>query len=66
MMVEFKLLPAIIRASQYFEHDLNLRDRLDARIARLVKHLVQTKAMKQIIRQTSTEGQDNLRKIPGK
>jgi len=40
-------------ARAFFEDELNLRERLDAMIARQVKHLAQTKAMKQMLRQTS-------------
>jgi len=36
------------------EDELNLRERLDAMIARQVKQLAQTKAMKQMLRQAST------------
>jgi hypothetical protein len=67
MTAEMKLFPPIIHASEFFEHDLNLRERLDARIARLVKHLVQTKAMKQMLGQTSTDRADEQpRKIGAK
>ena len=40
-------------AKEYFEDELNLRERLDAMIARQVKHLMQLKAGKQMLRQTS-------------
>ena len=54
-----------IHASEFLEHDLDQRERLDARIARLIKTLIQMKAMKQMLRQTSTGAEDNQsRKIP--
>jgi hypothetical protein len=50
-----------------FEADLNLRERLDAMIHRQVKHLIQLKAMKQMLRQTSIEREDEQpRKIAGR
>jgi hypothetical protein len=55
MTSEGKLFISIIHASDFFEHDLNLREHLDARIARLVKELIQIKAMKQMLHQTSAE-----------
>jgi hypothetical protein len=45
------------------DDELDVRERLDAGIARAVKHLVQTKAMKQMLGQTSVERED---KQPGK
>jgi hypothetical protein len=64
---EMKLFLPNLYASEFFEHDLNLRERLDARIARLVKHLVQTKAMKQMLRQTPTDrAAEQPRKIAAK
>jgi hypothetical protein len=49
---DFQLVTSIIHANQFLEYDLDLQERLDARIARLVKHLVQTKVMKQMLHQT--------------
>lgn len=54
MISEMRLFVPIIHAGEFFEHDLDLRERLDARIARLVKELIQMKAMKQMLHQTST------------
>ncbi len=48
--IESKLFISIIHASEFFEHNLTLLERLDARIARSVKHLAQIKAMKQMLR----------------
>jgi hypothetical protein len=45
-------------ARAFFDYELNLRERLDAMIARQVKHLIQTKAMKQMLRQTSAARED--------
>ena len=42
-----------------FEQELALHERLDARIDRLFKPLIQIKSMKEILRQTSTEREDN-------
>lgn len=54
--VEAKLFLCVIHAREFLDDD-------DARIARAVKHLVQTKAMKQMLGQTSVERED---KQPGK
>jgi hypothetical protein len=59
MFVENQVALLIIHAKEFFEHELNLRERLDAMIARQVKHLIQTKAMKQMLRQTSAEKTNN-------
>ena len=58
MISEMRLFVPIIHAGEFFEHDLDLRERLDARIARLVKELIQMKAMKQMLHQTSTDRKD--------
>jgi hypothetical protein len=64
-LVETRLTLSILHASEYFEYEVDLRERLDANIVRAVKHLVQVKAMKQMLRQTSTEREDDQpRKIP--
>jgi hypothetical protein len=39
-------------SSELFEQELALHERLDAKIARKVKYLAETKAMKQMLRQT--------------
>jgi len=44
---------SIFQAREFYEDELNLRERLDAMIHRQVKHLIQLKAMKQMLRQTS-------------
>jgi hypothetical protein len=59
MFVENQVALSIIHAKEFFEHELNLRERLDAMIARQAKHLIQTKAMKQMLRQTSAEKTNN-------
>jgi hypothetical protein len=58
MFVENQVGASIIHAKEFFEYELNLRERLDAMIARQVKHLIQTKAMKQMLRQTSAARDD--------
>ena len=50
---ELQAIASITHAGEDFEADLKLRERLDAMIARQVKRLIQTKAMKQMLRQTS-------------
>jgi hypothetical protein len=61
--VEMQLFLCIIHAREFLDDELNVLERLDGRIVRAVKHLVQTKAMKQMLRQTSAEGEDEQ---PGK
>jgi hypothetical protein len=61
--VEAKLFLCVIHAREFLDDELDVRERLDAGIARAVKHLVQTKAMKQMLGQTSVERED---KQPGK
>ena len=51
---DFQLFVSAIHAGEFLEYDLNLRDRLDAKIARLTKELIEIKAMKQMLRRTST------------
>ena len=53
--VEMRLFLCIIHAREFLDDELNVLERLDGRIARAVKHLVQTKGMKQLLRQTSAE-----------
>lgn len=61
--VEMQLFLCIIHAREFLNDELNVLERLDGRIVRAVKHLVQTKAMKQLLRQTSVEREE---KHPGK
>jgi hypothetical protein len=53
LAAETHMAMAIAWAEKLFEEELNLRERLDAMIARQVKNLMQLKAMKQMLRQTS-------------
>ena len=62
MVAEALLAASITYASETLEHDLGLRERLDAMIARQVKHLIQTKAMKQMLRQASAREKTNNQK----
>jgi hypothetical protein len=57
MACEGRLTIAIINASAFFDHELDLRERLDAMIVRQFKYLVQLKTMKQMLRQST--GQQN-------
>jgi len=67
MVVERQVAASIVHAKNLFEDDLNLRERLDAMIHRQFKHLIQLKAMKQMLRQTSPEREDEQpRKIAGR
>ena len=67
MVVERKVSESIQNAKEDFEADLNLRQRLEAMIDRKIKHLIQLKAMKQMLRQTSIEREDEQpRKIAGR
>ena len=63
-VAETQMACAITDAKEFFEVELNLRERLDAMIARQVKNLIQLKAMKQMLRQSSALRDDvQLRKI---
>jgi hypothetical protein len=55
---EWQMANAVHHARDFHENELNLRERLDAMIARQVKHLIQTKAMKQILRQAAAVRED--------
>jgi hypothetical protein len=61
--IEMRLFLCIIHAREFLDDELNVLERLDGRIVRAVKHLVQTKAMKQLLRQKSAEREE---KQPGK
>jgi hypothetical protein len=58
MAVGWKVNASIQNAKEDLEADLNLRERLDERIHRQSKHLIQLKAMKQMLRQTSAARDD--------
>jgi hypothetical protein len=58
MAVGWKVNASIQNAKEDFEADLNLRQRLDTMIHRQFKHLIELKAMKQILRQTSAARDD--------
>jgi hypothetical protein len=53
--IEAHLFVTTIHASEFLEHDLNQRERLDARISRLTKELIEMKTMKQMLRRTSKD-----------
>jgi hypothetical protein len=57
-LIEWKVGASIQDAREDFEADLNLRQRIDVMIHRQVKHLIQLKAWKQMIRQTSASRDD--------
>jgi hypothetical protein len=56
--IRWKVNESIQNAKEDFEADLNLRQRLDAMIHRQVKHLIQLKAQKQMLRQISAARND--------
>jgi hypothetical protein len=67
IITETQLAASITHGSELLERDLDLRERLDGMIARQTKHLIQLKAMKQMLRQTSPEREDEQpRKIAGR
>ena len=45
----------IFHAREFLDRDLNLRERIDARFARLTKELIEMKAVKQMLRRTSED-----------
>jgi hypothetical protein len=55
---ELEVMASITHAKEDFEADLNLRQRLDAMIHRQFKRLIELKAMKQMLRQTSAARDD--------
>jgi hypothetical protein len=62
--VEMRLTLSFIHSREFFADELDQHERLDARIARLVKDLMQMKTMKQMLRQTSIEpAEERPRKI---
>jgi hypothetical protein len=50
--IKMTLTASVSASSELFEQELALHERLDAKIATKVKSLIQTKAMKQMLRQT--------------
>ena len=47
-----------IHMGEFLEHDLALQERLDARIARLTRELVEIKTAKQVLRRTSKDDKE--------
>jgi hypothetical protein len=58
LAAEAQTATVLAHAKELFEEELNLRERLDGMIDRKVKHLMQVKAMKQMLRQTSALRED--------
>ena len=56
--IKMHLFVTTIHISEFLEHDLDQCSRLDARIARLIKELVEIKTMKQVLRRTSIDDKD--------
>jgi hypothetical protein len=57
-VIESQVAGSFLEEKELFDDELNLRERLEAMIDRKVKHLVQLKAMKQMLRQTSAARDD--------
>jgi hypothetical protein len=57
-VVESLVAASILSEKELFDDELNLRERLEAMIDRKIKHLIQLKAMKQMLRQTSVARDD--------
>jgi hypothetical protein len=58
LVVETLVAASIHLEKEFFEDELNLCERLEVRIHRQVKHLIQLKAMKQMLRQSSVLRED--------
>jgi hypothetical protein len=63
LILEWSTVNTVHYAAEFLEDELKLRERLEAMIDGKVKHLIQLKAMKQMLRQTSTarEGEQQKR-----
>jgi hypothetical protein len=55
MKAKFQTVDVMVDSITLFERDLDVRDRLDGMIFRLVKYLIQLKSMQQMLRQISAE-----------
>jgi hypothetical protein len=55
-IVQMQLFVTTIHMREFLDDDLEQCSRLDARIARLTKELVEIQTMKQMLRRTSTNG----------
>jgi hypothetical protein len=55
---QHNLIVSFTHARQFLHDDLTIQERLDADIARLIKQLIQLKAMKQLLRQTAAGRED--------
>jgi hypothetical protein len=58
--IEMELFVTTIHMGEFLEHDLDQQERLDARIARLIKELVEIKTMKQMLRRTAANGKTHI------
>jgi hypothetical protein len=58
LMVEWSTVNTVQYDAEFLEDELKLRERLEAMIHRQFKHLIQLKAMKQMLRQTSATRDD--------
>jgi hypothetical protein len=58
-IIQMQLFITTIHARNFLDDDLDQQERLDARIARLIKELIEIKTMKQMLQRTSTNGKAN-------
>jgi hypothetical protein len=58
LMSEWLMAHTVHHATEFLDDELKLRERLEAMIDRKIKHLIQLKAMKQMLRQTSGTRED--------
>jgi len=54
-IIQMQLFVTTIHARNFLDDDLDQQERLDARIARLIKELVEIQTMKQVLRRTSKD-----------
>jgi hypothetical protein len=57
-IIKMQSLVTTIHMGEFLEHDLDQEERLDARIARLIRELIEIKAKKQMLRQTSKDDKE--------
>jgi hypothetical protein len=57
-IIRMQLFVTTIHMGEFLEHDLDQEERLDARIAKLIRELIEIKAKKQMLRQTSKDDKE--------
>ena len=63
MICEWYMVHTLDHAAEFLDDELKLRERLEAMIDRKIKHLIQLKAMKQMLRETSTTEHEQPKRI---